>query len=72
MSRSTLKSWIGHWTAIDYSPNEKAILEISALLFICKATTTEVNFCLYKQCSQVSTRLICEWAIFAQNASIVF
>ena len=48
------------------------ILEIFVYLFIYEVTATKVNFCFYKQCSQAATRLICERAIFAQNASIVF
>ena len=50
----------------------KAILRIFVYLFICKVTTIKVNFCFQKQCSQTVTRLICESAIFAQNAIIVF
>ena len=41
-------------------------------LFISKVTTAKVNFRFYKECSQGLTRLICERAIFAQNASTVF
>ena len=33
---------------------------------------TKVNSHFYKHCSQVTTRLICEGAIFAQNTSIAF
>ena len=40
-------------------------------MFICEITTTEVNFCFYKQYSQTATRLICKRTIFAQNARIV-
>ena len=57
---------------IAYSLYEKTILEIFVHLFICEVTTTKGNFRFYKQCSQTATRLICERAIFAPNASIVF
>ena len=50
---------------IDYSLNEKAILEISVYLFICDVTTAKVNLRFYKQCSQASALLIYEWAVFA-------
>ena len=43
---------------------------IFAYVFIFNVTTTQVNFRFYKQCSQGPTRLICERAISAQNASI--
>ena len=33
---------------------------------------TKINFRFYKQCSQATARVICERAIFVQNASIVF
>ena len=46
---------------IDYSPYEKTIIGIFDYLLILKVITT----------SQGSTRLICERAIFAQNASII-
>ena len=36
---------------------EKTILRIFVYLFICKFTTTKVNFRFYKQCSQVATCL---------------
>ena len=41
-------------------------------MFICEVTTTKVNFRFDKQRSQDAASLICEWVIFAQNASIVF
>ena len=50
---------------IDYSLYQKTILGIFLYLFICKVTTTKVNFSFYKQCSQDGTGLICEQAIFA-------
>ena len=52
---------------IVYSLYKKMILGISVYLFICKVSTTKVNFRFYKHCS-----LICERATFAQNASIYF
>ena len=57
---------------VDYSLNEETILEMFVHLFIWEVTTAKVNFRFYKQCSQTATHLICEEAIFAQNASIVF
>ena len=57
---------------IDYSLYEKTILGIFVYLFIYEITTTKVNLCFYKQCSQAATCLICERAFFAQNASVVF
>ena len=47
------------------------MLETFVYLFIDKVTTTKVNFKTV-QCSKGATRLICEQAIFAQNARIVF
>ena len=49
---------------IYYSLHEK-ILGIFVYLFIYKVTTTKVNFCFYKQCSQAITRLFYERAILA-------
>ena len=57
---------------IEYSLCKKKILGIFVYLFISKVTTKKVNFRLYKQCSQGATRIICEQAILAQNASIAF
>ena len=57
---------------IAYSLYEKTILEIFVHLFICEVTTTKVNFRFFKQCSQTTTRLVCERAIFAPSAGIVF
>ena len=57
--------------SIDYSLYKKGILGIFVYLFKCKVTMTKVNFRFYKQCSQAASRLICECAISAQNASIV-
>ena len=54
------------------SIQKETILRTFVYLFICKVTTTKVNFRFYKQCSQAATRLICKRAIFCQNASIVF
>ena len=48
------------------------MLGIFVYLFIWDVTTTKVNFCCYKQCSQAATRLICERVVFAQNASVTF
>ena len=45
---------------------------IFVCLFIWDVTTSKVNFCCYKQCSQAVTRLICEKVIFAQNAGVTF
>ena len=45
----------------------KTVLGTVVYLFICKVITTKENFRFYKQCSQASTRLICELAAFAQN-----
>ena len=41
-------------------------------MFISRVTTIKVNVRFRKQCSQGATRLICEPAIFAQNASMIF
>ena len=57
---------------IDYSLCEKEILGVLVYLFICEIMTANVNFHFYKQCSQAATLLICERAIFVQNASLVF
>ena len=46
------------------------VQRIFVYLFICKVTTTKVNFRFYKQSSQATTRLICEGAIFVQAALI--
>ena len=48
------------------------MLGIFVYLFICNAKTINVNFSFYKQCNQDETRLICERAIFPENASNVF
>ena len=55
---------------IDYSLYEKEILGVLVYLFICEVMTANVNFHFYKQCSQAATLLICERAIFVQNASL--
>ena len=58
---------------IDCSLYEKTILGIFVFLHISEVTITKVNFRFYKQCNQAATLLpICERAIFAQNASIIF
>ena len=43
-------------------------LRIFVYLLTWKLTTAKVSFRFYKQCSQGTTRLNCEPAIFAQNA----
>ena len=57
---------------INYGLYEKTVLGIFVYLFIYEVTTIKVNFRSCKQCSQAETRLICERAIFLQNASIIF
>ena len=56
----------------DYSLYEKTILGSFVYLFICQVTVTKVNIHFLKLCTEAATRLISEWAIFAQNTSIVF
>ena len=51
---------------------KKTIQGIFLSFFISKATMTKVNFRFNKHCCQGAARLICERAIFAQDASVVF
>ena len=55
---------------IDYSLYKKTILGMFVYLFICKVTTVKV-ICVSTN-SQAETCLICERAIFPQNARLVF
>ena len=52
---------------IDYWQYKNTIVGIFIYLFICKVTTTKVNFWFYNLCNQVLTRLICERPIFAKK-----
>ena len=58
---------------IDYSLYEKIILGFWYIYLFAKLQRNLiVNFLFYRQCNQAATHLICERAILAQNASIVF
>ena len=55
--------------SIDWSLYEKAILGSFPYLFSYEVSTTKVDFCFYKQCSQAATRLICKRVSFVQNTN---